>query len=148
MKPQKWWLSWCTFLFITVSEFWPKLEPSHQTILSWVLFKCCYFLKPCCNYVFLVSLLSVSMKGKDECDFHRWVPAFTTYGSALFLERSYFIVDMISLLVVIPIPRAYLERSSRGVFRAQSNIYGGAFLRKKLSIIFAKKLHRRYPSRF
>ena len=35
MKPQKWRLSWCTFLFITSSDFRRMLDWSHRTILGW-----------------------------------------------------------------------------------------------------------------
>ena len=62
MKPQKWRLSWWRFLFITASNFWRGLEPSHRTNLGWIFVKCSDSLKLCCNYSFYVSLLSISKK--------------------------------------------------------------------------------------
>ena len=70
------------------TNFWRGLAPSHWTILGWVFVKCSYFLKPYCNYVFQVSLLSISKKDKDQCDFHEEI--FLFYK---FLEGSYFIID-------------------------------------------------------
>ena len=69
MKPQKWWLIWCTFVFITGSDFWLRLESSHRTILGWIFVKCSYFLKPSYNYVLQISFLSISKKEKMNATF-------------------------------------------------------------------------------
>ena len=64
----------------TTSDFWPMLKPSFRTILGSVFVKCSSYLKPCCNYVFQVFLLSISKKEKDECDFLPAVFAFINSG--------------------------------------------------------------------
>ena len=90
MKPQKWRLSWCTFLFITASDFWRTLEPSHQTILGWAIVKRSYFLKPCRKVPFYIY----QRKRKMNVTFEEVFFAFANSSWALFLERSYFIVDI------------------------------------------------------
>ena len=55
------------FLFITSSDFSWRLERSLWTNLRWVFVECCYFLKPCCNYVLQVSFLSASEAATQRC---------------------------------------------------------------------------------
>ena len=75
---------WYKYLFITASNFWGRLEPSHQTILSWVFVKYFYSWKPCCNYVFhIFPLIYISKKEKNEYDFHRVVNCFYKFWLSL-----------------------------------------------------------------
>ena len=85
--------------FITVSDFWWMLEPFHRTILGWVFVNYSCFLKLCCNYVFQISLLSISKK-ETNVTFAREFFAFTNSGWALFLLRSY-LLSITSLVFVI-----------------------------------------------
>ena len=137
MKTQKWWLSWCAFLFTTANDFWRRLEPSHRTIVGWVFVKWSYFLKHCCNYLFQVFLLSISKKEKDEYDFHTgW--SFSQILAESCSWKGLILSLITSLLVVIYISKIFdsvqnldpLWRASRGVFRTQLNIYDGVFLQK------------------
>ena len=86
-------LIWCTSLFIMASDFWWRLEPFHRAILGWVLVKFSYSLKPCCNYVCQVSVLSISKKKIDEWNFQTEAYYFANFGRVLILEKSYFIVN-------------------------------------------------------
>ena len=77
IKPKKWRVSCCIFLFITTTDFWRRLEPSHRTILGSVLAKCSYFLKACCNYV---SFYLYIKKRKMNVTFTQEFFAFTNSG--------------------------------------------------------------------
>ena len=114
-------------LFITAIDFgerWNKLIEQFQ---AEYLQKYFYFLEPCYNYVFQVSILPIyTKKGKDECynDFF----TFTDSVWALLLERSYFIVENQSACCYSQFQKIHpLWRAGRPAFRTQSDFYDGAF---------------------
>ena len=65
-------------------------ELSNRTIVGWLFFKCTYFLKPCCNYVFQVYLYQRNKK--MNVIFTRGLFAFTDCDWYLVCKRSYLIV--------------------------------------------------------
>ena len=80
--------------YLTASDFWWRLELSHQTILGWVFFKCSYFLKSCCNYCMFSKFPSFYQRKREmNVTFAREVFAFTYFDWVLFLKRFYFNVD-------------------------------------------------------
>ena len=122
MKPQKWRLSWWTLLFITTSDFRQRPGSSHRTMKNgpskicgrpypFKFFKSCLpqiLLGPFSNNLSQILFpwnLAVIMFFKFPSDLYQekrkmnvtfkreFFTFFTSSGWALFLERSYFIVN-------------------------------------------------------
>ena len=75
---------------IEVPETLGIYKKSYRSIkgrLHIILFKDSYFLKPCRDYVFQVSFLSILKKFKDKCDIHRVVFCFYKFWLSLFLRK-------------------------------------------------------------
>ena len=87
-------MCWCTFLMRWYTflhngqQSLAEAENIYRIILDWVLVKCSYFLKPCCNYVFLVFSDLYQRKSNMNMIFTNKLFANTNSEWTLFLERS------------------------------------------------------------
>ena len=133
-------------LFITASDFCCRLEPTLQTIFGWVFVKDSYFLKPCCDYVFQVSFLSISKKFKDKCDFHRVVFCYYKFWPSRFLKMVllYCWSPVCFLLFIAPKIVFIMERSQRLIYLSHTSIY----VNKPLTILTKKFLYVRLGSKW
>ena len=113
MKPQKWRRSLCTF-FCNSQWFLVEAETiSLQTVLVWVFVKCSYLLKPYWNYVFRVSLLSISKRQKNEYNFHAGVLCCYKFLLRLVLKKVLCYRHQIVCLLLFIVPKIASLMDSR-----------------------------------